>query len=455
MQCSGKLTRFHVGFRLDQDEEDDDGVLRYAAVANLGIARRALVDLITEKIGKHLVPVDAHNPSRFKVWGVPGSGKVPDYTIDPRDSIVLEVNCAQIIEWSDKAGNLSGWIMQQGSVVRWRDDLKWYEAITEAHIGDFAMDARDSGLRYPPAAPVPTAQKKRSRGDVDGTLTPGADVVVDNDVFRGTGFVLSLLEGREADVWDASGDCMLGGSSTDVLGSLCKLVRSNGGVVVGQPLSSSDLLVSVGDDRETSQRHKNAVDDGKHDIVTLAWALECVRRGRKIERGYFDYVYRSKRTAEALCGRYLRFGLPKRESVDIADVERIYDEAARQCDESDCSLAVTEVNSAWPDTLAAGRLPEWRVFEGCRAYFDWFGAAAGLTGPDPRVREAGTPPDLLEAGYLFVRGGGARLSQLTPAATHVIVADEGRASAVREFLGLIGSNADVVPAAWVRRFVDA
>lgn len=333
-------------------------------------------------------------------------------------------------------------------------DLHWTTALSATHVHAFANNMRSSAR----VSAAPPKQKKRPRGGVvdGGRLSSGAGVAIERDVFLGARVVLSLLDGRESEARALSGDLL--GSTGDVIKGLRDVILAHGGNIIAQPVYASDVLVSVGDDGRgrgatATQREQNAIIEGKYDIVTLSWVLECVRRGVKLELGYFDYVHRSSKTQERLAsGRngYLRFGLPKRDIVDVAALARIYTEVGRQCDETELAVAAADVAAGWPDELAASRPPEWCVFEDCCAYFDWF--AGGLTGPGPRVREPGTPSDLLRAGYAFVAAGGTRLDRLTTAATHVVVVaanEEHHTAAVTAHLRGIGSNAVVVGAEWV------
>jgi hypothetical protein len=327
-------------------------------------------------------------------------------------------------------------------IVRVRSDLTWKEALTEAQLRE-SMTQRCPRVT---TALAPSGQKRR-REAVDGVMLAGSDTAVTRNIFRGGRFVLSLLRGRETEARVLAGDLLP--EPTDVLGSIRKLILSTGGVVVAQATSSSDLLLSVGSGEPTLSE-KNCIIEGKYDIATLSWTFECVRRGVMLQRRYFDHVHRSARTEARLRqGRngYLRFGLPRRDVVDVATLGSVYAEVGRQCDETVRSLVGADVAAEWPDAFAASQLPGWCVFEHCYAYFDWF--RTGFTGPGPRVREPGTDRGLLAAGYAFAAAGGTRLDQLTTAATHVVVADEERAAAAAARLQAIGSCALVVWPAWV------
>ncbi len=281
-------------------------------------------------------------PGHFKPWK-PGPRDIPDFWIDPTQSVVLEVKCAEINETESFSAGVT-LRFPRIEAIRW--DKPWSQCVTLKELRDIyarpvrkttgmarglsstntqvtmpspPMDmvstptAANGGLpprrrahKPPPPVRIVSTYQTLDPGSVpvERNLLQGAEICVMGDFDLGT-LSSSDDEGSTASGSDSSGGAMSVASNSSAedhqvmsKGDVEKMVLENGGKLTSSPRLGETALIVAPDAK--SLRVKMLVKSGKFDVVGLAFLLRCVRKGRLMPPHFDEYLFMTKATREKL-----------------------------------------------------------------------------------------------------------------------------------------------------------
>lgn len=422
-------------------------------------------------------------PSHFKPWK-PARRDIPDFLVDPKKSIILELKCAEINESTEFS---SGYTLRFPRVEAIRYDKPWSQCLTVTELREIyenpvrkptaearlAFTSSSSTTVQVPALPMSpslsspslfpppgiAASSHRDRKsplpvrivDTYRTVDPST-VPVERNLLKGTEVCVigdfALLTQSSDEESDSAGS----GSDTNGEGGLSvasnssaddrrvlskaeveKLVLANGGTLSSSPRQGETALVLAPDAK--SLRVKLLIKAGKFDVVGLPFLLRCIRQGRLTPPRFGEYLYMTQATRDKITESVDPFGDPYVEPTTVKALARCFRQmkttfptaGSRGPPAGSALLAQLLHHDNDPDVRAIFDKMPLALFGGCTIYLDCFADLGPTTqdgdesSRDQRPREPLSVTRLDHLKPAIWLHGGHVSESLHVGVTHVVV----------------------------------
>lgn len=315
-------------------------------------------------------------PSYFKPWR-PSRRNIPDFVIEPSESVILELKCAEINESSDFS---SGLTLRFPRIEAVRHDKAWSECLTQNELKEIfesptrkptaeTRKLRPHSSMYvtyptapllpsPPSTPsmsfrhsVSTDARNRQKAPpvrvVGSYKTILSDTIpVERNMLQGIefcvigNFTLSPSSSDEGSTGSADRADQFGSqderaedfaavsrSSANDHRCLSKneveeMVVANGGTLTCSPRQGKTDFILAPDSK--SLRVKLLIKSGNFDIVGLPFLLRCIRQSRCSPPYFDEYIYMTQATRDKFSDVVDAFGDPYGETTSVKELSRCF-----------------------------------------------------------------------------------------------------------------------------------
>ena len=414
-------------------------------------------------------------PPHFKPWK-PARRDIPNFLVDPKQSIILELKCAEINKSTDFS---SGYTLRFPRVEAIRCDKPWSQCLTVTELKEIyenpvrkpTAEARlaftppssttvqvpalpmspslSSSSFPPPATPASSHLYRRASPPVrivDTYRTVDLSTVpVERNLMQGTevcviGDFALLTQSSDEDSDSAGSGSETNGEGGDLSAAsnssaddrrvlskaeVEKMVLANGGKLTSSPRQGETALVLAPDAK--SLRVKLLSKAGKFDVVGLSFLLRCIRQGRLTPPRFGEYLYM---TQDKMTESVDLFGDPYVEPTTVKTLARCFRQikttlptAGSRAPPAGSALLVQLLqHDNDPDVRAIFDKMPLALFGGCNIYLDRFADLGPTTQDEDGASRKPLPVtrlDHIEPAILL--HGGQVSDSLHVGVTHVVV----------------------------------
>lgn len=282
---------------------------------------KELLDSIRKRLRPHLQKY-CHDrpPAHLRGWKAKVDDR-PHFWIPLDKTLVFEVNFGEVISTDQFTSNLT---LRFPRLVRERADKDWHQCETLAEVQEYlatGSNANTSAKRVSHAATkVGHATVKRKKPKLKATPTAIAHMAATDmthvklgeksQLLRGLCFcVLPCITGGHFDMSESTaGACAAGGSNdgrVDRAGVEQEL-RRHGAETTINPSHATTHVLAAGE--PLSAKVRNIVKAGSHDVLSIAWVVRCIGKGKLLEPEMADFIGHAAQDPAAQIGESLGSG---------------------------------------------------------------------------------------------------------------------------------------------------